>query len=376
MPTIPTRMRSPPTTQRLRPNRRATLTPPPRHPSIRAGASSGWVRTVTRWPIVTVLAIIVLLGLLTIPAGHLRLALPDAGSLEEGDPARVTYDLISEKFGPGYNGPLIVTGSIIQSTDPVGLMNDLGADLAAVPGVAAVPLSTPNQSGDTGIVQVIPEGGPDSAQTKALVTDIRAMAPQLDKKYNVDLSVTGYTAAGIDISARLAEALVPFAILVVGLSLVLLAMVFRSIVVPITAALGYLLSVGAAFGITALVFEDGFLAGPLNVTVQGPVISFMPIILMGVLFGLAMDYEVFLVSRMREDYVHHGDAKDAVTSGFLGSARVVTAAAIIMFAVFAAFVPSGDSSIAADRTRPRGRRRDRCVHRADVAHPRRAGALR
>ena len=288
--------------------------PHPRpHPSIHvAASSSAGCEPSPAGPIVTVLAVVVLLGLLTIPAAHLRLALPDAGSLAADDPARVTYDLIAKHFGPGYNGPLIVTGSIIQSTDPVGLMDDLGTEIAAMPGVAAVPLSTPNETGDTGIVQVIPEGGPDSEQTKALVAEIRSMRTALDKKYGVDLAVTGYTAAGIDISARLAQALLPFGILVVGLSLVLLTMVFRSIVVPITAALGYLLSVGAAFGVTALVFEDGLLAGPLNVATLGPVISFMPIILMGVLFGLAMDYEVFLVSRMREDYVHHGDARDAV----------------------------------------------------------------
>ncbi|GAA1445776.1 MMPL family transporter [Leifsonia poae] len=305
----------------------------------------GWVRAVTKWPIVTVVAIVAVLGLATVPAAHLRLALPDAGSLDEHAPARITYDLIAQEFGPGYNGPLIVTGSIIQSTDPVGLMNELGAEIATLPGVAAVPLSTPNETGDTGIVQVIPEGGPDSEQTKALVAGLRSMHDDFEKTYGVDLSVTGYTAAGIDISARLGQALLPFALLVVGLSLVLLAMVFRSIVVPVTAALGYLLSVGAAFGITTLVFVDGFLAGPLNVATLGSVISFMPIILMGVLFGLAMDYEVFLVSRMREDYVRFGDARHAIPSGFVGSARVVTAAAIIMFAVFAAFIPSGDASI-------------------------------
>jgi putative drug exporter of the RND superfamily len=305
----------------------------------------GWVRLVTRWPIVTVVAIVVLLGLATIPAAQLRLALPDAGSLPEDNPARVTYDLIADHFGPGYNGPLIVTGSIIQSSDPVGLMNSLAAELRTVPGVAAVPLSTPNETGDTGIVQVIPKGAPDSQQTKDLVATIRGMHDHFEKKYGADLSVTGYTAAGIDISDRLADALLPFGLLVVGLSLILLAMVFRSVAVPVTAALGYLLSVGAAFGITTLVFENGFLAGPLNVAALGSVISFMPIILMGVLFGLAMDYEVFLVSRMREDYVHTHDPHGAVRRGFLGSARVVTAAAIIMFAVFAAFIPEGDASI-------------------------------
>jgi RND superfamily putative drug exporter len=318
---------------------------PPAGGTRRRGFFFGWVRGATKWPIVTVVIIVAALGLLAVPAAHLRLALPDAGSLPEHEPGRVTYDLIDEHFGPGYNGPLIVTGSIIQSKDPVGLMNDLGASIAKVHGVVAVPLSTPNQAGDTGIVQVIPDGAPDSTATQNLVARLRGMHDAFQKEYGVDLSVTGYTAAGIDVSARLGQALLPFGILVVGLSLILLAMVFRSIVVPVTAALGYLLSVGAAFGVTSLVFENGVLAGPLGVASLGSVISFMPIILMGVLFGLAMDYEVFLVSRMREDYVHHGDAHGAIEAGFLGSARVVTAAAIIMFAVFAAFVPEGDASI-------------------------------
>lgn len=305
----------------------------------------GWVRTATRWPIVTIVVIVAALGLAALPAMHLRLALPDAGSLEEGTPGRVAYELIDEHFGAGYNGPLIVTGSVIQSTDPVGLMDDLGTEIAGVPGVASVALSTPNEGGDTGIVQVIPEGGPDSEATKDLVGELRSMHDHFEEEYGVDLSVTSYTAAGIDISDRLAGALLPFGLLVVGLSLVLLAMVFRSIVVPVTAALGYALSVAAAFGLTTLVFVDGFLADALNVADVGTVISFMPIIVMGVLFGLAMDYEVFLVSRMREHFVHHGDPHSAVERGFLSSSRVVTAAAIIMFAVFAAFIPEGDASI-------------------------------
>ena len=303
------------------------------------------MRTVTRWPIVTVVLIVGLLALATVPAAGLRLTLPDAGSLEEDTPGRVTYDLIAEHFGPGFNGPLIVTGSVIESTDPVGLMDDLGAEIATVDGVASVPLATPNETGDTGIVQVVPDSSPDSEETKELVATLRSMHDEWEQEYGVDLSVTGYTAAAIDISDRLAGALLPFGVLVVGLSLVLLAMVFRSIVVPVTAALGYVLSIGAAFGLTSLVFVDGFLAGPLNVADVGSIVSFMPIILMGVLFGLAMDYEVFLVSRMREDFVHHGEPERAVDEGFVGSARVVTAAAIIMFSVFVAFVPDGDASI-------------------------------
>jgi len=305
----------------------------------------GWVRGVTRLPIVTIVAVVAVLGALAIPALSLRLALPDAGSLPEGDGARTTYDLVSEHFGEGFNGPLIVTGSIVGSTDPLGLMADLKGEIEDLDGVAAVPLATPNATADTGIIQVIPSGSPDSQATKDLVAEIRGLHQYFFDEYDVDLQVTGFTAIGIDISDRLGGALLPFGLIVVGLSLVLLTMVFRSIWVPIKATLGYLLSVAASFGVVALVFEHGVFAEALHVARTGPVISFMPIILMGVLFGLAMDYEVFLVSRMREDFVHTRLARRSIETGFLGSAKVVTAAAVIMFAVFAAFVPEGDTNI-------------------------------
>jgi RND superfamily putative drug exporter len=309
------------------------------------GFFRGWVRAVIRFPIVTVLAVIIALGIAAIPALQLRLALPDAGSQPNGTPARVAYDLVSDHFGPGYNGPLIVTGSIISSNDPVGLMKKIGDEIADLPGVASVPLATPNATADTGIIQVVPTTGPNDAKTADLVAEIRSKHQHFLDEYKVDLKVTGNTAAQIDVSTRLGGALLPFGVLVVGLSLVLLTMVFRSIAVPIKAALGYLLSVGAAFGAVTVVFEWGWFSDALHVDKTGPIISFMPIILMGVLFGLAMDYEVFLVSRIREDYVHAGDARRAIQSGFVGSAKVVTAAAIIMISVFAAFVPEGDSSI-------------------------------
>ncbi|SKC76530.1 efflux RND transporter permease subunit [Krasilnikoviella flava] len=305
----------------------------------------GWVRGATRFPVLTIVLIVGAIAALAWPATNLRLALPDAGTLPEDNSARVTYDLVGEEFGEGFNGPLIVTGSIVTSNDPVKLMDELGDEIGDLPGVADVPLSTPNPSADTGIIQVVPEGGPTSQETKDLVNEIRDQHDHYLDTYGVDLSVTGFAAVGIDVSDKLGAALLPFALVVVGLSLVLLTMVFRSIWVPVKASLGYLLSVGAAFGVVTLVFENGVLADALNVTKLGPVISFMPIILMGVLFGLAMDYEVFLVSRIREDYVHGGDARRAVRTGFLGSAKVVTAAAVIMFAVFVAFVPEGDMTL-------------------------------
>lgn len=302
---------------------------------------SAWIKASTRWPVVTILVIVVGLGALALPARDLRLALPDAGTQPAGSPARVTYDLVAEHFGPGYNGPLMVTGSIVGSTDPLGLMANLKKEIAALPGVAAVPLATPNQDATMGVIQVIPTGAPDSTETSNLVHAIRAQHDHFQSVYGVDLSVTGLTAVQIDISAKLGAALVPFGIFVVGLSFLLLMMVFRSLWVPLKATLGYVFSVVAAFGVVAMVFERGWGAGLLGVDRTGPVISFLPIILMGVVFGLAMDYEVFLVSRMREDYVHRGDARQAVRTGFLASGKVVTAAAVIMVAVFASFIPEG-----------------------------------
>ena len=305
----------------------------------------GWVRAATKWPVVTIVVVAGILSLAAFPASKLRLDLTDAGQLPTSSPARQAYDLISDHFGPGYNGPLIVTGTIVTSNDPVGLMNDLAAEIKKLPDVAAVPLATPNQPADTGIIQVIPKSAPTSEATSQLVTDIRDLRPHLQDKYGVTIAVTGFTALGIDVSARLAGALLPFGALVVGLSLILLAMVFRSIAVPIKATIGYLFSVVASLGAVSAVFVLGWGDKALGVEQTGPVISFLPIILMGVLFGLAMDYEVFLVSRMREEWVHRGNAKRAVETGFLGSAKVVTAAAIIMFGVFASFFPEGDSTI-------------------------------
>ncbi|MGW9627738.1 efflux RND transporter permease subunit [Microbacterium sp. NPDC055521] len=312
--------------------------------------SRRWVDAITKRPIIVASAVIVGLGIVAIPALSLNLALPNAGVLPKGSEARVSYDLTAEEFGPGFNGPLILTGTIVTSTDPLNLMQELGDEVEKLPGVREVALATPNETADTGIVQIIPKTAPDDAATSDLVRELRSHHDEWLNEYGIDLKVTGFTAVAIDISDQLGAALLPFGVFVIGLSLILLAIVFRSIWVPITAAIGYLLSILAAFGVVAAVFEWGWFADALHVARTGPIISFMPIVLMGVLFGLAMDYQVFLVSRMREDFVHskgsgRAQAVEAVRSGFSGTARVVTAAALIMFAVFVAFVPEGDSSL-------------------------------
>lgn len=312
-----------------------------------------WGQFVTRRPGLVVAATVLGLLVMSIPALQLRLALPDNGTAAEETAERQAYDAVSEFFGPGLNGPLLV---LVDGLEPATAQQTAGAVAAAIGGT---PTGQPGQfsgglddvvfaapqllaDGTTAIVQVVPASGPQDEATSTLVGDIRALAPELEEQTGADLAVTGQTAVAIDVSDRLADALLPFAVVVVGLALVLLLLVFRSILVPLKAALGFLLSVGASFGAVVAVFQWGWLAGLLGVPTTGPVISFMPIILMAVLFGLAMDYEVFLVSRMREEFVHGGAPTASVVAGMRHAARVVVAAALIMFSVFASFVTIDD----------------------------------
>jgi RND superfamily putative drug exporter len=203
----------------------------------------------------------------------------------------------------------------------------------------------PNDAGDLWIVQVTPTGGPASDETRDLVTALREKAQTLPKDAGITAYVTGQTAVNIDTADRLSEALPLYIAVVVGLALLLLMVVFRSILVPLKAAGGFLLSIAASMGLTVWIFQDGNLNGLFDVAQAGPIVSFLPILLIGILFGLAMDYEVFLVSRMRERYVHTGDAKEAVVTGYTQSGRVVTAAATIMMVVFGAYILSDDPII-------------------------------
>ncbi len=313
-------------------------------PRPRFSAAATWVRLVTTWPLLTIVVVLVGLGALAYPATDLQMALPTSGRSLPGTQDRETYDAITKTFGVGFNGPLIMIVDIVESDEPVDVLDALKADIEAMPGVEMVAAAVPNANVDTGMVQIIPTTGPDDPATADLVERLRDREDEWQRRLDVATAITGFTAIQIDVTTQLENALVPFGIFVVGLSLVLLTMVFRSVWVPIKAALGYLLSVAAAFGATTLVFNQGWFASLINLPEKGPVISFLPIILMGILFGLAMDYEVFLVSRMREEFVH-GNVERSVEDGFVHSAKVVVAAGLIMFSVFAFFVPNGEGAI-------------------------------
>ena len=307
--------------------------------------SRRWVAATTRFPLAAIATIFIILGVAAIPAKDLQLALPDNGTAPEGSTQRTAFELVETEFGPGFNGPLLVTVDIVASHDPLGVVDDLERKLTRMDGVRAIGIATPNEKADTAVVQVIPETGPAEQPTADLVHAIRDEAPTWEKQHDVDIAVTGLTAAGIDVSERLKDALLPFGLVVVGLSVLLIMVVFRSVLVPIKATIGFLLSTGASFGAVVAVFQWGWLTEYLNVDQTGPLISFLPIMLMAVLFGLSMDYEVFLMSRMKEEYLRSDDPYQAIQDGFVGSSRVVTAAAVIMLAVFAAFVPDGDPDV-------------------------------
>ena len=307
-------------------------------------ASVRYARFVTRRPLPVVLACLALLLAVAVPATHMKLGLPDGGSKPTDNTERQAYDLLSKGFGPGFNGLLTVVVDAPGSTkeEQKQIATETTERLNELPNVAAVSPPQQNEAGDVTIAMVTPKTGPASDETRELVDYTREQADAIPEKYGVDVYVTGTTALNIDTADQLAASLPKYVAVVVGLALLLLMVVFRSVLVPLKAAGGFLLSIAAAMGAVVWVFQDGNLADLFAVAQAGPIVSFLPVLLIGILFGLAMDYEVFLVSRMREAYVHGADAKDAVVTGYGQSGRVVTAAAVIMTAVFAAFLLDPD----------------------------------
>jgi RND superfamily putative drug exporter len=310
-----------------------------------ANAAERWFRLVTRRPLRTLVAVVAFLGALAWPAHDMRLALPDNGTAPGSSSQRVAFDRIGEKLGPGFNGPLLVLADTSHSSDPTTAAQRVAATIGALPDVATVGKPVANPATHTALIQVIPDSAPSDPATKTLVNTIRDDRAAILRDTGATVQVTGSTAVSVDVAAKLDSALIPFAAVVIGLSLLLLLLVFRSLVVPLKAAAGFLLSIAATLGAVVGVFQLGHLGSLIGADTTGPVSSFLPIILLAVLFGLAMDYEVFLVSRMRESYLRTGNPLGAVHSGARHSGRVVTAAALIMTSVFAAFLTSDSTML-------------------------------
>ncbi|MEV2193591.1 MMPL family transporter [Streptomyces phaeochromogenes] len=306
---------------------------------------SRWARFVLRRPVPVLIASVVGLGALAIPVMDLQLGMPGAEAKPSSTTERRAYDDLAQGFGPGFNGPLTVVVDARNAENPKTAVRTIEERIGATDGIVSVSPARFNSAGDTAVFSAIPSTAPTSERTVDLVKSIRADRPATEASTGAEFEVTGTTALNIDVAQKTQDALIPYLILVVGLAILLLMIVFRSVLVPVKAAVGFLLSVLAALGSVVAVFQWGWGAGLLGVETTGPIMSMMPIFLVGIVFGLAMDYEVFLVARMREAYVHGDSPSQAIRTGFRYSARVVVAAALIMMAVFSGFIGAGESMI-------------------------------
>nr|WP_239547317.1 MMPL family transporter [Kocuria palustris] len=294
-----------------------------------------------RRPLPVLLAAVAALAILAIPMGSMRLGLPD-GSTEPQDSTQYrAYETVAEDFGAGKNGPMTVVADLPEDADEQSaqeLQLAVGQEVSELDDVASVVPSPIDVDSGMALLQVVPESGPSDEATETLVDDIRGLSGNLESAGDPTIGVAGTTAANIDVSQVLSDALPVYLVVVVVISMVLLILVFRSILVPVIASLGFLLSLLAAFGAVVAVYQWGWLSWLFNVTEPGPVLSFLPTLMVGILFGLAMDYQLFLVTGMREAHVHGYPARTAVVRGMVGGRAVVTAAAIIMTSVFAGFI--------------------------------------
>lgn len=304
-----------------------------------------WGRFLLRHRVPAIFAGVAALVVLAVPVGDMRLGMPDDGTAPVGTSKRAAYDLVAEGFGEGYNGRLVM----VVHGDTAGAVDAAVARATTVvqetDGVGAVSPAQTSADGRTALVGIVPTTSPSDERTFDLVRSLRDSLVPTATSADVDIALTGATALGIDVSDKLTDALPVYLVVVVGLSFLLLMLVFRSVLVPLKATLGFLLSLAATFGATVAVFQWGWLSELVGVDTGGPLVSFLPIMIIGILFGLAMDYEVFLVSRMREDFVHGETAREAIVSGVGHGARVVVAAALIMISVFAGFVLIDDAVV-------------------------------
>jgi RND superfamily putative drug exporter len=307
----------------------------------RTGQTSAWYRwsrLIQRRPLITGLAGLIVLVALSLPLFSLQLGVADAGNNPESFSSRRAYDLLSRGFGPGFNGPMILAAEINSPSDAASLQA-LSATLADTPGVAAVSPPIVSPKGNAAILQLFPTTAPQDIETTQLVHRLRdEVIPRATQGTDLHVLVGGLTAIFTDFSEQAGDRLPTLIAVVIGLSFLLLMMVFRSVVVPLKAAIMNLLSIGASYGVLVAVFQWGWLKDVIGIGRPGPIEAWVPMMLFTILFGLSMDYEIFLLSRIREDYLRTRDNATSVANGVAATGRVITAAAAIMVAVFLSFV--------------------------------------
>jgi RND superfamily putative drug exporter len=311
----------------------------------RPGFWARWVESIQRRPLIAAVAATAVMLALAAPALGLRLGSSDAGNDPAGHTTRHAYDLIAQGFGKGFNGPLQLAVKLPQANAGSALAQ-LNGSLEKTPGVASVAAPRLNASRDTASIQVFPTSSPQSAQTTSLVTHLRdSVLPPLERATGATVYVGGATANQADFAHVLSSKLPLFIGIVIALSALLLLVVFRSFVIPLQAAVMNLLSIGAALGVVQAVFAGGWLSSLFGVQ-SGPIDAFIPVMAFAIVFGLSMDYEVFLISRVHEEWQSRGDASAAIREGLAHTGRVISAAALVMVAVFGAFALSGERTLA------------------------------
>ena len=297
-----------------------------------------WARQIRARPWLNLIAGVLLLGILAIPAGNLRLAMPTDGTAKLGSPQRDAYEMVDEAFGPGRNAPMVayVDTANVAEQDRMGAYQDILQKFSGTEGVVNAQIVQTTDNMDAAQVLITPDSGATDEATTATLERLRDLKQPFEDSTGATFGITGITPIFDDISEKLSDVLVPYIAIVLGLAFIVLVLVFRSIWVPLIAALGFGLSMAATFGVTVAIFQEGKFG---LIEDPQPLLSFLPIMLIGLTFGLAMDYQVFLVTRMREGFVSRNKtAGNAVSNGFKHGARVVTAAALIMISVFAAFM--------------------------------------
>ena len=304
-----------------------------------------WSRVIQRRPWPAFLGALVVLGVLAIPLFSLRQGFPDAGGNPTSDTTRQAYDTLARGFGPGFNGPLTLAAEFPQGTNPA-VLNNVVTALRRTPGVATASAPTLSPSGTAAVIQVVPTSSPQAVQTTDLVTHLRdQVIPRAVNGTSVVVHVGGLTAETIDVSNALSARLPLFIGAVLALSFLLLLAVFRSVLVPLKAVAMNLLSIGAAYGVIVAVFQWGWLGSVVGISKTGPIAPFIPMMMFAITFGLSMDYELFLLSRIKEQYDRTHDNGLAVADGLASTARVITAAASIMVIVFLSFVTGSEPTL-------------------------------
>ena len=297
-----------------------------------------WSRVIQRFPWPAAIAGLAVLVLMSIPLFSIRLGFADASAGSTERSSRRAYDLVSDGFGPGFNGPLLLATEV-ESPEDVTELEDVGSVMTESGLVAAATPALPNEEGNAAVLIAYPLTPPQEQETTDLVAQIRSeVIPEVTGSDGSGIHVGGFTAAIVDFSEANADRLPVLLAVVIGLSFLLLVVVFRSIVVPLKAAIMNLLSIGAAYGAIVAIFQWGWFQEQVGIENAGPIEAWAPMMLFTILFGLSMDYEIFLLSRIREEYVRTGNNKLAVANGLATTARVITAAAAIMVTLFLVFV--------------------------------------